>query len=236
MPSFKTEKALLLHIYPLGERACMLSLLTSDKGRYVGVVKAKKIPDIASLIDCRWQARLEEQSGTFYIDNASSCVIDYLDDKIRLALIQTVCEILHALLPERQPMENLYQNTISLLYALNDENFICHYIDWEVNLLRTIGFGLDLTCCAGGGNRLDLAYISPKTGRAVSREKGLPYHDKLLELPRFMWDKKTIPSQTDILKAFIITTHFFTTHAGIKQLPMARERFIHYMTFQQPSF
>lgn len=233
---FKTEKALLLHIHPLGERAFMLSVFTSDKGRYVGVVKAKKTADIASLLDVRWQARLEEQSGTFYVDNATSVVIDYLDDKIRLALIQTVCELLHCLLPERQPMDDLYRDTMSLFDSLDSDRIIVHYVAWEIKLLQSIGFGLDLTSCAGGGNRLDLAYVSPRTGRAVSREKGLPYHDKLLELPRFMWDKKASVTQADILSAFIITTHFFTIHAGMKQLPMARERLIHYVTTRKLSF
>ncbi len=229
MAGFKTEKALLLHARSLGERSWLLSLFTPEKGRYTGAYKSKAAPDIASFVDARWQARLEEQIGTFYVDNISPFSVDFLDDKMRLAVLSVVCELLHRLLPERQPSEFLYAETMRLFNGLNQSNFLENYIRWEVSLLSTIGFGLDFSACAGGGDVNDLAYISPKTGRAVSREKGLPYHDKLLHLPRFLWRIDETASADDLIKGLILTTYFFTTHAGLNQLPTARERLIQYI-------
>lgn len=230
MPSFKTEKALLLHVHPMGERTYLLSLLTPEKGRYMGALKSKTAPDIGSFIEARWQARLEEQTGTFYLDNARSSVVDYLDDKKRLAVIACVCELLHRLLPERQPSEFIYQKTIELIDNLPRETFLRDYLMWEIDLLSAIGFGLDLTQCAGGGCSDDLAYVSPKTGRAVSREKGLPYHDKLLKLPSFLWKKNLMPTVSDLIQGFVLTTFFLTTHTGLIHLPAARERLIGYIS------
>ncbi len=229
MAGFKTEKALLLHVRSLGERTYLLSLFTPEKGRFSGALKSKTAPDIASFVDARWQARLEEQTGTFYVDNIRPFSVDFLDDKMRLAVLSTVCELLHQLLPERQPSEFLYDETMRLLNCLNEPNFLANYLHWEIALLGAIGFGLDFSACAGGGNADDLAYVSPKTGRAVSREKGLPYQGKLLVLPRFLWCPTEKATRDDILKAFILTTHFFTTHAGLRFLPTARERLTHYI-------
>ncbi len=229
MAGFKTEKALLLHVRPMGEKACLLSLFTPEKGRFSGIVKSKTPPDIASFVDGRWQARLEEQTGTFYIDNIRPFSVAFLDDKKRLAVLLTVCELLHQLLPERQPSEDFYNETICFLNHLEDDDFLENYLRWEVKLLSAIGFGLDFSSCAGGGDSTDLAYVSPKTGRAVSREKGLPYHDKLLVLPRFMWQSDIPAMREDLLRGFVLTTAFLTNHAGLHHLPTARERLINYI-------
>lgn len=230
MPSFKTQNALLLHVRALGEKSFLLSLFTPEKGRYIGVVKTKNRPDIASFVDARWQARLEEQIGSYYLDNISSFAANFLDDKKRLSVISSVCELLHQLLPERQTAENLYTSTIDLLKHLSTDMFLGNYLRWEVLLLSEIGFGLDFSKCAGGGNSNDLAYVSPKTGRAVSWEKGKPYHDKLLVLPRFLWCSNTSDiSQEDLLKGFVLTSYFLTEHAGLHHLPVAREQLVRYI-------
>ena len=57
---------------------------------------------------------------------------------------------------------------------------------FELLVLEELGFGLDLSQCAATGARQDLVYVSPKSGRAVSREAGAPWHDKMLALPAFL--------------------------------------------------
>ena len=57
---------------------------------------------------------------------------------------------------------------------------------FELLLLDELGFGLDLESCAATGSRDELVYVSPKSGRAVSREAGEPYRERLLPLPAFL--------------------------------------------------
>ena len=83
------------------------------------------------------------------------------------------------------------------------------YVLFELKLLSALGFGLDTSACAGGGDKNNLAYISPKTGRAVSKEKGAPYRDKLLPLPAFIW-KQAPATADDLRKGFALTAHFLT--------------------------
>ena len=77
MPSFKTENALLLSAKPLGERSWLLSVLTPENGRFCGVLKTKQPPHVGSFLSLRWQARLNEQLGTFYLDDAKAFFIDF---------------------------------------------------------------------------------------------------------------------------------------------------------------
>jgi DNA repair protein RecO (recombination protein O) len=100
------------------------------------------------------------------------------------------------------------------------------YVAWECVLLASLGFGLDLTRCAATGSAHDLAYVSPRSGRAVSREAGRPYHDKLLPLPGFLWREAAPATAEDIVDGLATTRHFLLHHLFEPQggrLPEARE-------------
>lgn len=223
MLEFKIHKALVLSVRPLGEHSFILSLFTEENGRHLGVVKYKRPPGTGSFVNGRWQARLAEQMGHYYLEDIMVFAAGFLEDKQRLACLGCICVLLDKLLPERQNNTLLYEQTFSFLNQLESPDFIENYIRWEVNLLAALGFGLHLSGCAGGGNPEDLYYVSPNTGRAVSREKGYPYHDKLLRLPAFLWkEAKTTPEE--LKQGLILTGFFLQTHAGLLQLPLLRER------------
>lgn len=222
MPEFKTQEALVLSVRPLGERSYILSLFTQEHGKHLGVIRCKTPPDIASFVYTRWQARLPEQMGHYYLEDCYSFAASFLEDKKRLACLSCICTLLDKLLPERQSNLFLYQQTICFLKEqLEQSDFIENYVRWEVELLSILGFGLDLTECAGGGNSNNLCYVSPKSGRAVSAEKGEPYQNKLLNLPAFLW-KNTQATPTDLKQGLDLTAFFLIHHAGLKQLPLLR--------------
>lgn len=223
MPDFKTQNALVLSTRRLGEHSFVISLFTRDNGRHIGVLKKKAPPQIGSFVEGRWQARLSDQLGSFYLEQSISFSARFLDDKKRLAALTSLCALLDNVLPERQAYTDFYTATLKFLHDLDEDDFLKKYVLWEKDLLQTIGFGLDCSKCAGGGDANDLAYISPKTGRAVSREMGKPYHDKLLELPPFFW-KEAAASEVDIRKGLNLTGYFLSTYTSIKSLPKIREQ------------
>jgi DNA repair protein RecO (recombination protein O) len=112
-----------------------------------------------------------------------------------------------------------------LLQALDSGmDWAAHYVGWERDLLAALGFGLDLSRCAVSGAATDLAYVSPRTGRAVSREAGRPYHDKLLKLPEFLWRYGPGDPQ-QIAFGMVLTEYFLVRHVFAPQgraLPAAR--------------
>jgi len=97
-------------------------------------------------------------------------------------------------LPERDAHHGLYRAPLVMLDHLDEpEKAARMLIRFELALLEELGFGLDLTQCAATQERRDLIWVSPKSGRAVSREAGKPYEHQLLALPDFLLgsDQKT---------------------------------------------
>ena len=88
-------------------------------------------------------------------------------------------------LPERDPHPQLYYGALEVLGALDDADvWPALLVRWEMLLLQDLGFGLDLSECAATGTDADLIYVSPRSGRAVSRDAGQPYCDRLLQAAR----------------------------------------------------
>ena len=222
MPEFKSEKAIVLGAKALGENAFVLSLLTCENGRHLGVIKRKNPPQIGDIVQARWSARLADQMGTFYIENMHTTAALFLDDIGRLNCLSSLCELLNTTLPERQSFQILYEKVLLFLNNLSDEDYLTHYVLLEKDLLAALGFALDLSGCAGGGDHNDLAYVSPKTGRAVSREKGLPYHKQLLPLPRFLWQNVPADSK-QIQMGLNLMGYFLRQHTLNGFLPNGRQ-------------
>ncbi len=83
------------------------------------------------------------------------------------------------------------------------------FVHFELALLAELGFGLDLEQCAATGARDDLVYVSPKSGRAVSREAGAPWAARLLPLPAFLREPPGVPVERDRLREAFRLTEFF---------------------------
>jgi DNA repair protein RecO (recombination protein O) len=135
--------------------------------------------------------------------------------------------MISATLPEREPHAEVFTAFAELIAALDSRpDWAERYVRWECGLLAALGFGLDLKHCAVTGATADLAYVSPRTGRAASREAGRPYHDKLLELPEFLW--RAGPADGAQIGAGLrLTEHFLVHHVLGPQgrpLPAARLR------------
>lgn len=96
---------------------------------------------------------------------------------------------------------------------------------FETGLLQELGFGLDLSKCAATGSTDDLVYVSPRTGRAVCRDAGAPYAERLLKLPRFLLSAQGGLDVGDIGAGLDLTGHFlerFVFAVMNRPLPPAR--------------
>lgn len=175
-----------------GETGVVASLLTRSHGRHAGLVhggqskEKRAILQPGNLVRAGWSARLPEQLGSFRLEPVHAHGAAFLDDPARLEALNAACALAEAALPERQPHAACHAALSALLHALEAESWPSVYVHFELALLRDLGFGLDLTACAATGQTHDLAWVSPKSGRAVSREAGEPYRDKLFRLPAFL--------------------------------------------------
>jgi DNA repair protein RecO (recombination protein O) len=218
-----------------GESAVVVELLTREHGRHAGLVRGGQSPKLRAVLQpgnevaVLWRGRLAEHLGSIACELVRAYAARMLDDPDRLAGLTAAAALIAAALPEREPYPSVFASFGSLIEALDSStDWPALYVGWERNLLAALGFGLDLGQCAITGVTTDLAYVSPRTGRAVSRAAGLPYHDKLLALPDFLWHEEPADGE-QIALGMILTGHFLMHHVFAPQgrrLPAARARLV----------
>lgn len=227
------DRAFVLAARRHGENGAIVELLTEEHGRHAGLVRGGQSPKLRAVLQLGnevaavWRGRLSEHLGTIACELVRPHAAGLLDDPDRLAGLTAAAALVAAALPEREPYPDVFASFEGLLRALDSAaDWTASYVGWERDLLAALGFGLDLSRCAVSGTTIDLAYVSPRTGRVVSRAAGLPYRDKLLVLPRFLWcDEPADRRQIEL--GMILTEHFLVHHVFVPQgqtLPAARSR------------
>lgn len=180
---------ILINIRPFSERDAIAHIFTPDNGVLVGMLRGamcakKNKPLVGQFGTVSWNARLDSQLGVFHWENEKNLAAALMLDNDLLKIMNAVFALIDTLVPERESYENLYSRTVSLLKDIitSDAPFDL-YLNWEICLLKDLGYALDLTKCSGCGKTDDLVYLSPKTGRAVCAGCGVPYKDRLYKLP-----------------------------------------------------
>lgn len=219
---------------PYGEHAAIASVMTKHHGKRSGMIwnaKSKKMASIlteGNQLSIVWRARLHELLGTFKVELEKQRTEIVFSGPIALNALNSICTLLDSLLPQFDPHRKLYTETVRLLDRINStQNWLIDYLEWEILLLKEIGFGLDLEKCAVTNSEKNLAYISPKSGCAVSKEGAGEWASKLFPLPQCMLSGK-VKEQEEILDGLQITGHFlkkgFHPHSGLPKLPHSRLR------------
>lgn len=180
---------ILISIQPFSERDAIARIFTRDNGVLVGLMRGaiaaqKNKPLVGQVGSVSWNARLDSQLGVFHWESEKNLAAPLMMNNDLLKITNSVFALIYTLIPERESYERLYGRTIDLLQniAVSKSPFD-NYLNWEIDLLRDLGYALDLTKCSGCGKTSDLIYLSPKTGRAVCADCGEPYRDKLYKLP-----------------------------------------------------
>ncbi len=230
------EEGVLLAVRRHGESAAIIEVLTRDHGRHAGVVRGGQGRRMAPVLqpgaqlDLTWGARLEDHLGHFSVEPVRSRAARLMSDRLALSGLGAVVAIAAFSLPEREAHPAFYDSTVQLLDLMGETDaWPLAYLRWEAAVLEEMGFGLDLSVCAVTGATEGLAYVSPKSGRAVSTAGAGDWADRLLPLPPPLLGRGTGPDE-EIL-AGLHTTGYFLAHRlapalGDKPLPPARDRLI----------
>ena len=218
-----------------GETSAIVEVFTKNQGRHAGVVRGATSRKIAPFlqpggqVDVSWRARLNEHLGTFTIEPIQSRA-HVMSNPLALAGLNAVCALLQFTLPERESHPRLYETSIALLDSISEtSDWPLDYLHWEMLLLDDLGFGLDLSECAVTGTQGDLAYVSPKSGRAVSKSGAGEWADRLLPLTPCLISDASV-GVTELIEGLRTTGHFLENHLapelGNRPLPEARARMI----------
>jgi DNA repair protein RecO (recombination protein O) len=228
------DEGVLLSVRPHGEHAAIIEVLTEARGLHAGIVRGgtgRRMGPVlqpGAQLALSWRARLDQHLGHFAVELLRPRAAALMADRRALAGLAAVCALAQRALPERAPHPSFYRATVAMLDALADvPDWPVAYLHWELRLLDEVGFGLDLGSCAVTGVRTDLAFVSPRTGRAVSRLAAGSWADRLLPLPPLLAGGG--PADPPALHAGLRLTGHFLLRAlcaepGARPLPEARVR------------
>jgi DNA repair protein RecO (recombination protein O) len=215
-------EGLIIGVRRHGETSVIAEVMVADRGRYLGLIRGGRSTKLAATlqpgntVQVTWRARLEEHLGTFQLELLEARAAALIADRARLYASQLVCEHMR-LLPERDPHDRLLAIALRILDQQGTELELgASVARFELILLEELGFGLDLSSCAATGSTRDLTHVSPKSGRAVSREAAEPYLDRLLRLPPFLISDAE-PTPEDLADAFRLTGHFLDLHVWMQR-------------------
>jgi len=231
-----TDEGIVLGTKRHGEANAIAELMTREHGRHLGLVRGgggsrlRPLLQPGNRVGATWRARLDEHLGLYTVETLDARAASFLP--VPHALYGMIhLAALCRLLPERDPHPHIHAALEEVLDSLLDASRAGPaVVRFELQLLAELGFGLDLATCAAGGDVADLAYVSPKSGRAVSRQAGEPWRDRLLPLPAFLGNADIgDPSAQDVADGFALTSFFLLRHVlephGL-QLAEARASFI----------
>jgi len=232
-----SDDAIVIGVRAYGETSAILEVLTRAHGRHAGLVrggssrKSKSALQPGNSVHLLWRARLNEHLGNFTAEPMTARAGHLIESRAALAGLNAFTSVVSASLPERETHQSVYDAGELLLDAMANEDF-AHwaplYVRWELGLLDELGFGIDLSECAATGTMDDLEYVSPRSGRAVSRAAAAPYKERLLALPPFLLgSQNTEPTPADIAAGLKLTSYFLLDRVlrpHGKEMPAARQR------------
>ena len=230
------DDAIVLAARPYGEAGAIVEALTQHHGKWAAHVpggasrRLRPALQPGARVRFRYRARVAEQLGSATLEAAGEGASAHFDDPLALAGLLAATSVLAGALPEREPSTGPFLALEAFLGALAaTELWPAVLVRFEAGLLDALGFGLNLSQCAVTGSTDDLAWISPRTGRAVSAGAGEAYRDRLLALPPFMLPAQHRIAPGDIGAGLAITGRFlevFVFAVVSRPLPPSRARLI----------
>jgi DNA repair protein RecO (recombination protein O) len=213
-----TDEGIVIGVRRHGEASAILELMTREHGRHLGMVRGgfgsrmKPILQTGNSVSANWRARLDEHLGNFTVEAMRQRASNFFGAPHAIYGVTHLAALMR-LLPERDPHAELFEVFEGILDRLEDPVVAAPLVArFELQMLTELGFGLDLEQCASTGATDDLIYVSPKSGRAVSRQAGAPYADRMLRLPDFLRDNDTEPAGHDLADGFALTGFFLARH------------------------
>jgi DNA repair protein RecO (recombination protein O) len=211
-----TDDAIVLGIRRHGEANAIAELFTREHGRHLGLVRGgfgsrlKPVLQPGNSVRAVWRARLDEHLGTYTVEPVKTRTASMFATGHALFGVTHLASLAR-LLPERDPHAVVYDDLEVILDRIDDTQSIAPQVArFEMQMLSELGFGLDLTSCAATGMTGELIYVSPKSGRAVSREGGAAWADKLFRLPAFLQNSEVAPAPEDVTDAFALSGYFLS--------------------------
>lgn len=227
--------AIILSARPFGEGGAVVNVITLEHGRHAGLVRGgasraqAALWQAGNMVEARWVARLADQLGSLSGEMVHPAAALAMEEPLALALLSSLCAVAEAALPEREPHPVLFEGMVRVVSRLvhGAATAMADYVRWEAMLLAELGFGIELTVCAVTGAEEELVFVSPKSGRAVSRAAAAGWEARLLPLPAFLRDASVDGDEAEWAAGLRLTGYFLERdlfHGHHRAMPEARGR------------
>ena len=234
-----TDEAIVCAVLPHGEHGAVVRLFTPSTGllaAYVRGGRSRKLRPVlqpGKLVQAHLRARVVEQLPGATVELLRSRA-PLAMDRLAAPAVEWLAGLTAVTLAEGMAYPQLHSALAGLLDVMDHADdprlWAAGLVRYELLLLQQLGFGLDLSECAATGAKDDLAYVSPKSSKAVSRGAGLPYAARLLPLPAFLRGSGGTPGWDDIADGLRTTGYFLErdllNQGRRRDMLVARERLV----------
>ena len=213
----------IINLHKHGENSLILTVVTKEHGKVTGFVKnclSKKnlsTFQLGNYISINAYSRVDSNMLSLRVELISPTAVNFLTDAKKLYVLSSFCSLTNSCLVELMNIELLYMYVEIFFNEAHEDNWLTNYSFYEFYLLDFLGVGLDLSECAVTGSIEDLCYVSPKTGRAVCKDSGYEYRDRLFDYPKFIVENRFNPDIEEVISLlemteFFLNKNFFATH------------------------
>jgi DNA repair protein RecO (recombination protein O) len=223
--------AIVLDVRSYGESDVLATVMTEEHGLHRGLARGgasrskAAIWQTGNLLQIQWTARLSDQLGNFTAEMIHPGAAEAMQEALPLGMLTSLCSVAEGALPERVPQARIFAGLLRLVPLVPlGEAALTDVVEWEMSVLADLGYGLDLTACAVTGRTAGLTHVSPKTGRAVTRQAAGPWVERLLPLPGFLVGSGLV-NMAEWRDGLRLTGHFLARDAfGHQHRPLPQAR------------
>ena len=144
------DKGFLVSKFKYNENSIIADFFTLNHGRCSGIVfgatsnKIKGYLQIGNLFQLNCNFKNENKIGSFKVEIIEALTPFFFNDRKKLHCITAAMSMVKLLTAENQKNENIYAIIIQLFTILKNEDWIKNYILWELDLLKFVGYDLQL--------------------------------------------------------------------------------------------
>ena len=188
-----TDQSFLLSKNRYSENSIIAELYTENRGKVSGIIfggtskKIKNYLQIGNKLHVNYNSKNDSRMGYLKIEILNAYSPLYFDHKQKLSCITSAMNLVKILTAERQTNNNVFLLIENLYKLLNHKHWLKEYIFWELDLLKLLGYDLELE------NLVEKNLEDSKTVYFANTQNEKKY------VPNFLIEKNLIVSDINIL-------------------------------------
>ena len=188
-----TDQSFLLSKNRYSENSIIAELYTENRGKVSGIIfggtskKIKNYLQIGNKLHVNYNSKNDSRMGYLKIEILNAYSPLYFDHKQKLSCITSAMNLVKILTAERQTNNNVFLLIENLYKLLNHKDWLKEYIFWELDLLKLLGYDLELE------NLVEKNLEDSKTVYFAYTQNEKKY------VPNFLIEKNLVVSDINIL-------------------------------------